>query len=75
VSGLAGREICRIDGAAALCDSSKIRTVDSDTQRVLDKTWSIDRSTLKAALPNWGHVARGCGMTSGVLASNAIYYP
>jgi hypothetical protein len=48
VSGLAGREICGIDGTAALSDSSQIRTVDSDTWRVLDKTWSIARSTLKA---------------------------
>jgi hypothetical protein len=32
VSGLAGREICGIDGAAALYDSSKIRTVDSEAR-------------------------------------------
>ena len=48
MSELAGCEICGIDGAAALYDSSQIRIVDSDARRVLDKTWSIERSTLKA---------------------------
>jgi hypothetical protein len=48
VSGLAGCEVRGIDAAAALSDSFQIRAVDSDTWHVLDKTWSIERSSLTA---------------------------
>ncbi len=43
---IGGCEICEVDAAAALNDPFQIRTVDSDSWRVLDKTWSIERSTL-----------------------------
>jgi hypothetical protein len=73
VSALAGREISGIDAASARCGFSQIRTVYSDTWRVLDK---IDRAINFEALCLMGSCRQKLQNDADVsleLAINALF--